>query len=303
MQGRRSRSYAMHMGVTEDAAACRPARPDSPPLIGLGLLRAFALDPPAYLPPPRGSTVVDDTRFHLTVSADGRHATVCRLNADDIAEAFSAVRAHAPNARLVWITDGSSERELRGLGCRDQDPPITSYITALATNTPPPEVPGIEIRRIETYEEFLVALGIAAAGWQTSFDDDPEATWQRHLERAGGDWLALVDGSPVAYGGAIAGSCGLFLTGGVTLPRGTRPRRLPGARSRALGRGRAPWHARPRRARRGRVAESARAQRLRARGSTSWSSSRTPRLESWMTTCAGSRRIRPPGGRSTRAAA
>jgi GNAT superfamily N-acetyltransferase len=181
-------------------------------------LRAFALDPPAYLPPPRGSTVVDDRRFHLTVSADGRHATVCRLDADDVAEAFFAVRAHAPNARVVWITDGSSERELRGLGCRDQDPPITSYITALATDTPPPEVPGIEIRQIETYEEFLVALGIAAAGWQTSFDDDPEARWQRRLERAGGDWLALVDGSPVAYGGAIAGSCGLFLTGGVTRP-------------------------------------------------------------------------------------
>lgn len=128
------------------------------------------------------------------------------------------VRAHAPNARVVWITDGSSENELRGLGCRDQDPPITSYITALATDTAPPAVPGIEIRRIETYEEFLVALEVSAAGWQTSFENDSKATWQRHLERPGGDWVAVVAGRPIAYAGAIAGPCGLFLTGGVTHP-------------------------------------------------------------------------------------
>jgi GNAT superfamily N-acetyltransferase len=152
------------------------------------------------------------------VSPDGLHASVCRLRTNDIAAAFTEVRAHAPRARLVWITDGSSESELRALGCRDQDPPLTSYITALATAKPPPTVGGIEIRRVETYEEFLVAMEVADAGWQTNVSGNREAVWRRHLDRPGGDWVAILDGRPVAYGGAIAGPRGLFLTGGVTHP-------------------------------------------------------------------------------------
>jgi hypothetical protein len=181
-------------------------------------LKAFALDPPAYLPPVHGSTVLDDPRFHLTVSPDGSRATVCRLRTDRVAEVFDDVREHAPRARLVWITDGSFEPELRALGCRDQNPPLTSYITALATAEPPPAVAGVEIRRIETYADFLVALEVASAGWQTDMSLDADATWQRHLERPGGDWVAILAGRPVAYAGAIAGPRGLFLTGGVTHP-------------------------------------------------------------------------------------
>lgn len=179
--------------------------------------RAFAQDPPAFLAPPAGSTVVDDARFHLTVARDGRHATVCRLRTDDVAGTFRDVRAHAPRARIVWITDGTCEAELRALGCGDQDPPLSSYVTALATEEPPPEVAGVEVRPVESYGTFLTALEVAAAGWGTSIDD-PEAAWRRHQERDGGDWLAFLDGQAVAYAGAIAGPLGLFLTGGVTRP-------------------------------------------------------------------------------------
>lgn len=181
-------------------------------------LRAFALDPPAYLPPERGVTVLDEPRFHLTVSPDGRNATVCHLRTDRIAEVFHDVRAHAPHARVVWITDGSCETELRALGCRDQDPPLTSHITALATVEPPPAVETIEVRRVESYDDFVVAMEVANSGWQTNVSGDLEARWSRHRDRPGGDWVAVLEGRPVAYAGAIAGTHGLFLTGGVTLP-------------------------------------------------------------------------------------
>lgn len=181
-------------------------------------LEEFARDPPAYLPLDGGATAHDDPRFHLSVSRDGLHATVCRLRADDIAEAFAAARRLAPRARIVWITDGSFERELRALGCRDQDPPLTSYITALAVAEPPPAVPDIEVRRVETYDDFVAALEIANAGWETNVSGDPKARWRRHRDRPGGDWVAVLNGRPVAYAGAIAGPRGLFLTGGVTLP-------------------------------------------------------------------------------------
>jgi GNAT superfamily N-acetyltransferase len=161
---------------------------------------AFAKNPPAYLPAPAGATVVDDDRFFLTVASDGAHATACRL-AGDAAEIFAAVHDQAPSARIVWITDGSQEQELRALGCRDQDPPLTSYITAMATDTPPPEVEGVEIRPADPE----VARDVALRGWGTARDVQD-------------GWVAYVDGEPVAYAGAIAGPRGLFLTGGVTVP-------------------------------------------------------------------------------------
>ena len=163
-------------------------------------------------------TAFDEPRFHLTVSPDRLNATVCRIRADGIADVFHDVRELAPRARIVWITDGGFEAELRALGCRDQDPPLTSYITALATTESPPTVAGVEVRRVEGYDEFLVAMQVANAGWQTNVSGDPEVRWARHRDRPGGDWVAVLGGRPVAYAGAIAGPRGLFLMGGVTLP-------------------------------------------------------------------------------------
>lgn len=182
-------------------------------------LNAFALDPNAYLPALQTSTVVDDPRFHLVVDAAGENATVCRLATDDVAALFREVREHAPDARVVWVTDGAQEAELRALGCREQDPPLTSYVTALATQTAPPTVDGVDTVHATTFEEFLIAFDVFTDGWHQVPPDAPEEVWARHQERGGGDWVAYVDGEPVAYAGAIAGPFGLFLTGGVTLPR------------------------------------------------------------------------------------
>jgi len=163
---------------------------------------AFAKAPQAYLPQPAGAHVVDDPRFFLTVSDNGDWASVCRL-AGDAAEIFAAVTEHAPQARIVWVTDGSQEHELRGLGCREQDAPLTSYITAMATETEPPGVEGVEVRRAEPDG----ARDVSSRGWGVPMAPrDPLG------------WIAYLGGKPVAYGGAVAGPHGLFLTGGVTLP-------------------------------------------------------------------------------------
>jgi GNAT superfamily N-acetyltransferase len=167
---------------------------------------AFAKDPPAYLPVPADATVVDDPRFFLIVSADGAWATACRLDGD-ATEIFATVNAHAPSARIVWITDGTQEPELRALGCRDQDPPLSSYITALAAETEPPAVAGVEVRRLESDEDAAVARRVSERGWGTPL---------RTTEPNG--WLAYVDGAPVAYAEAITGPLGLLLSGGVTVP-------------------------------------------------------------------------------------
>jgi len=146
---------------------------------------------------PADGTVVDDPRFYLTVWADGAHANVCRIAGD----VFDDVVALAPRARIVWITDEAHEAELRAHGCRDQDPPLTSYITAMATETAPPAVDGVEVRLAAE----AVARDVASRGWGQPMDVSE-------------GWVAYVDGEPVAYANAIACTHGLFLTGGVTVP-------------------------------------------------------------------------------------
>ena len=165
-------------------------------------LRAFAQDPPAYLPPPPGTRIVDDERFHLSVSPDGTRAKVCRLRTPD---AFDEIVAHAPDARILWITGPHFDEALRERGCRDQDAPLTSYITALATDREPPAVDGVEVRPVD---DPAVAADVFARGWGVP---RPEG-------RLDGEWLAFVDGEPVAWAGVLAGPAGLFLTGGVTVP-------------------------------------------------------------------------------------
>ena len=183
--------------------------------MGAGL-RQFAAAPSAYLPPPPAATVVDDPRYHLTVSADGSDATVSRL-AD--AAVFDEVVAAAPTARIVWVGTPELEAALRARGCRDQDPPLTSYVRALATTREPPAIEDVEVRRVETFDDFLTGIRVSNEGWGRPLDQgDAPATWARRRSRPGGEWLAYLEGKAVAYAGAIAGPRGLFLTGGVTVP-------------------------------------------------------------------------------------
>jgi GNAT superfamily N-acetyltransferase len=180
-------------------------------------LRAFAEDPNAFLPQPDGARVVDEREFFL--AASGRRGRVCRLRTDDVERVFAEVTALAPEVAITW-TFGAVEHEpaLRSLGCHDPAPHLTAHITALATAAPPPAVDDVEVRRVESYDDFLAGLAVSEAGWGVPHAEDPQATWARRSARPGGQWLAYLDGRPVAYAGAIAGPRGLFLTGGVTVP-------------------------------------------------------------------------------------
>jgi GNAT superfamily N-acetyltransferase len=72
--------------------------------------------------------------------------------------------------------------------------------------------------------DFLDGLEIelASAAWTEAGAArrraDAASTFERRLARPGGEWLALLDGEPVAWASAIAGPRGLYLAGGATLP-------------------------------------------------------------------------------------
>lgn len=188
-------------------------------------LREFAEAPDAYLDPFPGNRIVDGARFYASIRP-GKWIGVSRLafEAADAAAVFAEVRALDPSAPTSWMTPRADLADaLRAAGARDPEPPLLPTFTALATDTPPPAVDDVEVRRIETYEDHLVGLEIEHS---SNFSDearerrrrDARELWERRNQRAGGQWLAFVDGEAVAWGSAVAGPRGLYLAGGATLP-------------------------------------------------------------------------------------
>jgi GNAT superfamily N-acetyltransferase len=112
---------------------------------------------------------------------------------------------------------------LRAAGARAPDPPLEPSFTALATDREPPGS-DIEVRKVETFEDFLVGLEIelAAAAWTEDGAArrraEAEETYARRRSRPGGEWIAYLDGRPASWASAIAGPRGLYLAGGATLP-------------------------------------------------------------------------------------
>jgi GNAT superfamily N-acetyltransferase len=96
--------------------------------------------------------------------------------------------------------------------------------TALATETEPPAVPGIEVRRVESYDDFLTLLEVmlSAEGWTDEARErqraDAPHSYEIRLARPASDWIACIDGRPVAAAGAIVSPRGLFLSGAATHP-------------------------------------------------------------------------------------
>ena len=189
-------------------------------------LRAFAEAPSAFFDT-RDKQVVVDARFHVTVSKNRKWANACRL-AFDPAEAPDVVeQVHAlePGALVSWLTPHPELADgLRAAGCRDPGPPLLPTFTALATETEPPDVPGIEIRRVESFDDFLTLLELmlSSENWTDEARErqraDARHSYEIRLARPAGDWLACIDGRPVAAAGAIVSPRGLFLSGAATHP-------------------------------------------------------------------------------------
>ena len=203
----------------------RHTRPGDTRFVVKRALKEFAEAPDAYLTPSPKWRVVDTPRFFATVAA--KWIGVCRLDfaPGEAADVLAEVRSLAPDVPTSWQTPREDLADaLRAAGCRSPEPPLEPSFTALATDTPPPEAVGVDVRRIETFEEHMQGLEIELAA--STFSDqsraarlaDAKDAFERRRVRPGGQWLAYLDGEPVAWGGAVAGPRGLYLSGGATLP-------------------------------------------------------------------------------------
>jgi|SRR5882672_814157 len=190
-------------------------------------LREFAEAPDAYLAPAPGVRVVDGERYYASVSGDGKWIGVCRLRfgPGEATAVFAEVQALRPGAQTGWMTPRADlVGPLTAAGCHAPEPPLLPSFTALVTDREPPAVAGIEVRRIESFEDHLLGLEIDLAS--STFTEagaarrrsEARQSYERRRVRPGGQWLAYVDGRPVAWAGAVAGPRGLYLSGGATLP-------------------------------------------------------------------------------------
>ena len=165
-------------------------------------LRAFAEAPSAYFDT-RGKQVVVDPRFHVAVSGNRKWTNACRLAFDptDAQRVVAEVNALEPGALVSWITPRAELVDsLRAAGCRDPGAPLLPSFTALATETEPPEVPEIEIRRVESFDDFLtmLELELSSENWTDEARErqraDARHSYEIRRERPGGDWLAYSRG-------------------------------------------------------------------------------------------------------------
>jgi GNAT superfamily N-acetyltransferase len=209
-------------------ARMMPAPPISSALI------AFAEDPDFFIEPPEGSDRHADERFCLTIGPHRRWAGVCRLrlpdDAEQIAGAVAEIRQLTAGIEHVMWNVGSSAtpmglpERLRALGLGDPEPPFEPLVAAMALEHEPLAVHGVEVRRIETLEEHLAGLEImlASATWSDAAAaaerERAEEVFERRQRRGGLQWLAHLDGRPVAFAVADRGPAGLYLGGGATLP-------------------------------------------------------------------------------------
>jgi hypothetical protein len=190
-------------------------------------LREFARAPGAFLEWSPAVEIVDTSRYFAAIVAAGKYVNVCRLRfaPDEAADVLAEVRRLAPSATGSWQTDSADlAAALRAAGARDPEPPLDPEFTALASTTPPPRADGIEVRRVTSFDDYVVGLEIVLSAEQ--FTDDARArrraeaekTYERHKDGPMIGWLASIDGEPVAHARALPGPRGLLLDGGVPLP-------------------------------------------------------------------------------------
>ena len=195
-------------------------------------LREYAETPDRFAPIPEGSSVTrfDDGRICIVqgtiwASISGLRATESEL--DDVI-AVVHERVAADKRQVWWIGPSATPAnvvellEARGFRADEEGPEVR----AMALTSAPPEFsPGIEVHRIETYEDFVASREVQ---WDAFGTPEERRALQREHLRADFEesiehgipvgFLAVLDGKPGGTGLVIPSERGVFLIAGSTAP-------------------------------------------------------------------------------------
>jgi hypothetical protein len=193
-------------------------------------LREYAEVPEryAYVAADGSVTRHDDGRICVLQGAAWATVASPRVEADELDDLISFVHEVVPADKdTVWWLGPSSRPEnveelLRRRGFRDDRTPL---LRAVALTRAPAGATGVEVRRVETLDEFVLAREL-----QWDVFDAPEERRERqrpHLRdefeetRASANlvvFLASVEGRPAATATAVLADRGVFMIAGSTLP-------------------------------------------------------------------------------------
>lgn len=200
-------------------------------MIDAGLLE-YALNPDRFATIPEGSSVTRYAEERICVIQGATWAGVSglRCREDELDEVIALVHDHVPaEKQQVWWINPLAEPanavellEARGFRLAPDAPEVRAMVL---TSAPPEPGREIEVRRVETLDDFVAAREVQ---WDAFEVPEERRQLQRvHLERDFAEsiehespvsFLALHDGRPAATGMAIPSERGVFLIAGSTAP-------------------------------------------------------------------------------------
>ncbi len=194
-------------------------------------LDAYVLVPPSAAREERPNVVLIDPGGPSPLM---RFAARIRFQGD-VAASIDGVRSwfhDQGREAFTWklgahTTPGDLEPTLRSHGAHEDK--AEPEHTAMVLDQEPPGVDGIEVRLVESYEDYVLSAEILAIGFGGSFSAKERAAMREALPGRYADYrdhvtrrhyLALLDGEPAAVGIAVLTSAGVVgLGGGATLPQ------------------------------------------------------------------------------------
>lgn len=160
--------------------------------------------------------------------AGGAHRM--RFDPDSVEGRVEAVRTwfrdQGREEFVWWVGPSTTPPDLEARLLGDGAVPWRDGVVAsMLTEQPPPQAPEIGVRRVEAFEDFVVARELAwtVAGFTAEQADEIRETlpekWERRIRSdEGAAYLAYVDGEPVASADMLFLPFAGFLSGASTLP-------------------------------------------------------------------------------------
>lgn len=181
-----------------------------------------------WLPPdPQGETILGDGWCLITW---GRHAAVERIRLGDVEAAVAEVRELARErgiGEVTWwvgelTTPAGLAENLLALGLEpDPDQP---HLTSLTIAARPAGEASVEVRRVETFDDYLRALELDWEVWNVPAEDREErraaapARWDSLADGRVSHYLAYLDGEAAGFGRVAFTPVAGLLLGGAVLP-------------------------------------------------------------------------------------
>jgi hypothetical protein len=193
-------------------------------------LREYAESPDRFASIPEGSSVTrfDDGRICIVQGAVWASISGPRFDEHELDDVLALVHERVPadKHQVWWIGPSARPADivelLHARGFRPAED--GAEVRALALTSPPPvPEPGIEVHRVESFEDFVASREVQWDAFETP--DDRRELQRAHLRTEFDEsiehgtpltFLALLDGRPAATGMAIPSERGVFLIAGAT---------------------------------------------------------------------------------------